>query len=79
MSSSGGWVALCDEPSQPNGSAEHMSLVISGISSGTVSLPPSHVDVNRYVADLVRREIRLGLLPPARRCRQNVILPRCSA
>lgn len=64
MSSSGGWVALCDEPSQPNGSAEHMSLVISGISSGTVSLPPSHVNVNRYVADLVRREIRLGLLPP---------------
>ncbi|EME22665.1 hypothetical protein [Rhodococcus triatomae] len=27
-------------------------------------LPPSHVDVNRYIADLVRREIRLGLLPP---------------
>jgi len=29
-----------------------------------VALPPPEVDVNRYVADLVRREIRLGLLPP---------------
>lgn len=30
----------------------------------TSAMPPPHVDANRYVADLVRREIRLGLLPP---------------
>lgn len=34
------------------------------MATGAVSLPPSQVDINRYVADLVRREIRLGLLPP---------------
>lgn len=28
------------------------------------ALPPPEVDANHYVADLVRREIRLGLLPP---------------
>ncbi|NOQ60170.1 FadR/GntR family transcriptional regulator [Mycolicibacterium fortuitum] len=64
MSGNIDWVALCDEPARAHGQGERMSLSISGISSGTVSLPPSHVDVNRYVADLVRREIRLGLLPP---------------
>jgi DNA-binding FadR family transcriptional regulator len=39
------------------------SMNIGGIATGAV-LPPPQVDVNRYVADLVRREIRLGLLPP---------------
>lgn len=33
-------------------------------STGTIPLPSMHVDINRYIADLVRREIRLGLLPP---------------
>lgn len=39
-------------------------LSVGGLSAGSVSLPPPPVDANRYVADLVRREIRLGLLPP---------------
>jgi DNA-binding FadR family transcriptional regulator len=38
-------------------------VAIGGIAAGAV-LPPPQVDLNRYVADLVRREIRLGLLPP---------------
>jgi GntR family transcriptional regulator, transcriptional repressor for pyruvate dehydrogenase complex len=37
---------------------------IGGLSGRAVALPPPEVDVNRYVADIVRREIRLGLLPP---------------
>ncbi|MGE0218797.1 FadR/GntR family transcriptional regulator [Mycolicibacterium sp.] len=41
-----------------------MSRQVSGLLDGEVALPPSHVEINRYVADLVRREIRLGLLPP---------------
>ncbi|UVF76391.1 FadR/GntR family transcriptional regulator [Gordonia mangrovi] len=36
--------------------------------SRAMNMPPvrsgNRVDINRYVADLVRREIRLGLLPP---------------
>jgi DNA-binding FadR family transcriptional regulator len=39
-----------------------MSGLIDGL--GSAPLPPPEVDVNRYVADLVRRQIRLGLLPP---------------
>ncbi|MCE0765009.1 FCD domain-containing protein [Pseudonocardia kujensis] len=39
-------------------------LSVGGVSAGSVPLPPPQVDVNKYVADLVRREIRLGLLPP---------------
>jgi DNA-binding FadR family transcriptional regulator len=39
-------------------------LSVGGLSARSVSLPPPQVDVNKYVADLVRREIRLGLLPP---------------
>lgn len=39
-------------------------LSAGGLSAGAAPLPPPEVDVNRYVADLVRREIRLGLLPP---------------
>lgn len=33
---------------------------------GAAAPPPPQVDTYRYVADLVRREIRLGLLPPGR-------------
>lgn len=43
---------------------ERMSSLVSAWSTGTISLPSTHVDINRYLADLVRREIRLGLLPP---------------
>jgi GntR family transcriptional regulator, transcriptional repressor for pyruvate dehydrogenase complex len=43
---------------------ERMSSLAGPWSASAINLPPSHVDVNRYVADLVRREIRLGLLPP---------------
>jgi DNA-binding FadR family transcriptional regulator len=39
-------------------------LSLGSLSTGVVALPPSHVDANSYVADLVRREIRLGLLAP---------------
>lgn len=39
-----------------------MSALVDGLAAAP--LPPPHVDVNRYVADLVRRQIRLGLLPP---------------
>lgn len=37
---------------------------MSRLSGRASALPPPEVDVNRYVADIVRREIRLGLLPP---------------
>ncbi|GHE76530.1 hypothetical protein GCM10017786_01980 [Amycolatopsis deserti] len=43
---------------------EPVGLNVSRLSPRAVALPPPEVDVNRYVADLVRREIRLGLLPP---------------
>ncbi|NYI91334.1 DNA-binding FadR family transcriptional regulator [Amycolatopsis endophytica] len=43
---------------------EPVGLSVSGLSPRAVALPPPEVDANRYVADLVRREIRLGLLPP---------------
>jgi len=41
-----------------------MSGLVSAWSTGTIPMPSTHVDINRYIADLVRREIRLGLLPP---------------
>ncbi|WP_369806684.1 FadR/GntR family transcriptional regulator [Mycobacterium sp. E802] len=41
-----------------------MNLRVGGLADGHIVLPPAHVEINRYVADLVRREIRLGLLPP---------------
>lgn len=39
-----------------------MSALHTGLSAAPP--PPADVEINRYVADLVRREIRLGLLPP---------------
>lgn len=40
------------------------NLTLLDRARGRAGVPPPDVDANRYVEDLVRREIRLGLLPP---------------
>lgn len=41
-------------------------MSLSSLDSAAATSPPPQVDAYRYVADLVRREIRLGLLPPGK-------------
>jgi GntR family transcriptional regulator, transcriptional repressor for pyruvate dehydrogenase complex len=40
------------------------NLTLGDLAGRRAGLPPTDMDANRYVEDLVRREIRLGLLPP---------------